>query len=144
MQEAPQSAGRMTRVLNWLRYPALGIVFFWFMLGGIAHFTSTDFFVSIMPPYVPFHRPVVYLTGVLEILLAIGILVPLTRERAGLLLVLLTIAVTPANVHMWLHPDLYPGSTETALTLRLVFQVVLIGLIWWSTRRPAVPGAAAS
>lgn len=122
-------------IVNWLRYPVLGIVFFWFMLGGIAHFTSTGFFLSIMPPYVPFHLPVVYITGALEILLAIGILIPFTRERAGLLLMLLTIAVTPANVHMWLHPERYPGSTETALTLRLVFQVVLIAMIWWSTRR---------
>lgn len=143
MSDLPQSAGRLARALSWLRYPALGIVFFWFMLGGIAHFTSTAFFVSIMPPYVPFHRPVVYVTGVLEIVLAIAILIPITRERAGLLLVLLTIAVTPANVHMWLHPERYPGSTETALTLRLLFQVVLVGLIWWSTRRPpARPPAA--
>lgn len=125
------------RVLNWLRYPVLGIVFLWFMLGGIAHFLSTDFFLSIMPPYVPFHLAAVYVSGVMEIVLAVAILIPVTRARAGILLIALTIAVTPANVHMWLHAEQFPGSTETALALRLVFQVVLIGMIWWSTRPPA-------
>lgn len=137
MTPETQAPGRLRLVLGWLRYPALGIVFFWFMLGGIGHFTSTDFFVSIMPPYVPFHRPLVYVTGVIEIVLAIAILIPFTRARAGLLLALFTVAVTPANIHMWLHPEQFPGSTPTALTWRLVFQGVLIGLIWWSTRSPA-------
>ena len=57
------------------------IVFLWFMLGGIAHFTSTEFFVSIMPPWIGFHREIVYISGVFEILGALGILVPRLRQR---------------------------------------------------------------
>ncbi|WP_277214001.1 hypothetical protein, partial [Isoptericola croceus] len=49
------------------------------------------------------------------------------------LLIALTIAVTPANVHMWQNPELF-NMDETLLLLRLMFQAVLIVIIWWSTR----------
>jgi len=117
-----------------LRYLGLAIVFLWFFLGGVGHFTMTEFFVSIMPPYVPFHLPIVYISGVFEIVLALLILWPGVRPLAGWGLFALTIAVTPANIHMWLHPELFPDASETALSIRLVVQVILLALIWWSTQ----------
>jgi uncharacterized membrane protein len=51
----------------------------------------------------------------------------------GVLLILLTLAVTPANVHMWLNPEQFPDVSESALALRQVVQVLLIALIWWGT-----------
>jgi len=123
-------------MIRYARYCGLAVVFLWFMLGGISHFTNVDFFLAIMPPYVPFHRAAVYVSGACEILFALGILAPATRERSGVLLVLLTIAVTPANVHMWLHPDSYPNVAPALLSGRLVLQVFLLWLIWWSTRLP--------
>jgi uncharacterized membrane protein len=121
------------RVLNWLRWGGLAVVFAWFFVGGITHFTNASFFLTIMPPYVPFHLAIVYLSGGLEILFALGLLLPASRPWSGVLLILLTLAVTPANVHMWLNPEQFPGVSETALALRLVVQVLLIALIWWST-----------
>ena len=118
------------------RFIGLGIVFLWFMGGGIAHFTSTTFFLAIMPPYVPFHLAAVYISGALEILLALGILHSMTRQWAGNLLILLVIAVTPANVYMWMNPGLFPDVSPGFLSLRLVVQVLLLALIWWSTRSP--------
>lgn len=118
------------------RYVGLAIVFAWFMFGGISHFTNTSFFVAIVPPYVPLPLAAVYVSGVFEILFALGILHPRTRQPAGNLLIVLTLAVTPANVHMWLHPDLFPTVSPTLLSLRLVLQVALLWLIWWSTRTP--------
>lgn len=122
--------------MRYARYAGLAIVFAWFFLGGISHFTKVDFFLAIVPPYVPFPLAAVYVSGVFEILFAIGILIPATREWAGNLLILLTLAVTPANVHMWLHPDLFPDVSPTFLSIRLVVQVLLLALIWWSTRTP--------
>jgi uncharacterized membrane protein len=122
--------------LRYARYAGLAVVFAWFFLGGISHFTKVDFFLAIVPPYVPFPLAAVYVSGVFEILFAIGILSPATREWAGNLLILLTLAVTPANVHMWLHPDLFPDVAPTFLSIRLVVQVLLLVLIWWSTRTP--------
>ena len=123
-------------MIKYFRYGGLAIVFAWFFGGGITHFTSTEFFVSIVPPWWPWPLFAVYASGVAEILLAILILWPLTRPWAGWGLVLLTLAVTPANVHMWLNPDQFPDASESALAVRLVVQVVLLLLIWWSTRIP--------
>lgn len=115
-------------------YIGLGVVFLWFMGGGITHFTGPEFFMAIMPPYIPWHLPIVYLSGALEVLFALGLLWLGTRQLSGNLLIALTIAVTPANVHMWLNPELFPDIEPVLLSVRLVVQVILIGVIWWSTR----------
>lgn len=120
-------------MLTWKRL-GLAIVFIWFMLGGIAHFTNADFFVAIMPPWIGWHLEIVYISGVFEILGAIGILSAKYRQWAGNGLIALTIAVTPANIHMWLNPELFPDVSETFLSIRLLVQVLLIMCIWWSTR----------
>ncbi|MFT7654342.1 MAG: putative membrane protein [Candidatus Azotimanducaceae bacterium] len=121
-------------MLKVLRYLGLGIVFVWFMLGGITHFTNPDFFVAIMPPYLPWHLEIVYLSGVFEVVFAAMLVLPTTRQLAGNLLIALTIAVTPANIHMWLNPDLFPDVEPLLLSVRLVVQIVLLFVIWWSTR----------
>ena len=112
---------------------ALGIVFLWFAVGGIAHFLATDAFVSIVPPWVPMPRAVVLLSGALELLGATGLLVPRTRRAAGLGLCLLTIAVTPANVHMLQHAGDYPDVPYWALVARLPLQLALLATIAWAS-----------
>ncbi|MCP4211386.1 MAG: hypothetical protein GY764_07885 [Halieaceae bacterium] len=114
----------------------LAIVFLFFMGGGITHFTDPAFFESIMPPWIGFHTEIVYISGIFEILGAIGILLPSLRQWAGNGLILLVICVTPANIHMWLNPDLFPDVPPAFLTIRLIVQVGLLLLIWWSTRMP--------
>jgi uncharacterized membrane protein len=115
----------------------LAIVFLFFMGGGITHFTDPAFYESIMPPWIGFHTEIVYIIGIFEILGAVGILLPPLRQWAGNGLILLVICVTPANIHMWLNPDLFPDVPPAFLTIRLVLQVGLLLLIWWSTRLPA-------
>jgi uncharacterized membrane protein len=112
----------------------LTIVFAWFMGGGITHFTNPDFFVSIMPPWISWQLEIVYISGVFEILGAIGILIPVLRQWAGNGLLLLVACVTPANVHMWMNPELFPDVPEIMLSVRLVIQVILLWVIWASTR----------
>jgi uncharacterized membrane protein len=129
-------------MVRFSRYAGLAIVFAWFFFGGVSHFTNVDFFNAIMPPYMPYPLAAVYVSGALEVLFAIGILIPVTREWSGNLLILLTLAVTPANVHMWLHPELFPDVSPTLLSVRLVVQVLLLMLIWWSTRTPRTAGSA--
>jgi uncharacterized membrane protein len=115
------------------------LVFVWFAGGGIAHFVSTEAFVRIVPPYVPFPVAVVYLTGVFEILASAALWLPRWRRLTGIALFVFTLCVTPANVYMSMNPELFPNMSQTALTLRLVFQVVLLACIWWSTRIVAPP-----
>lgn len=120
----------------------LGIVFCWFFFGGIGHFVIPGFFISIVPPWVPWPAAAVYVSGVIEIALALALLRPAWRSLAGIGLIALTLAVTPANVHMWLNPHLFPDVPEPVLSIRLVVQVMLLACIWWSTRPPAAQTAA--
>jgi len=120
--------------LKILKYLGLAFVFLWFFVGGVSHFMNPEFFLAIMPPYVPFHAAAVYVSGAFEILGAIALWPPRTRSAAGWGLIVLTVLVTPANVHMWMHPKLFPDVSPAFLSGRLVVQVLLLALIWWSTR----------
>lgn len=119
--------------MSWGRKIGLGIVVTYFLVGGIAHFVRPDLFASVVPPSLPQPLLLVYVSGVFEILGAIGVLLPRWRRRAGIGLILLTVAVTPANVYMWQHPELFPMIPPTFLTIRLWLQLVLIACIAWST-----------
>ena len=109
-------------------------MFVWFFAGGLGHFLLTDFFLRIVPPYIPWPLLAVYVSGALELLGAAGVLVKRTRALAGAGLILLTLCVTPANVYMWMHAELFPAFSPSLLAGRLVLQLLLIGCIWWSTR----------
>lgn len=114
------------------RLLGLGFVFLWFAIGGLAHFLATDLEMRIVPPYIPWPRAAVLATGVAELLGACGLLWRTTRRIAGIGLIVLTIAVTPANIYMLQRPDLFDVPLW-ALLLRLPVQVALIGLIAWTT-----------
>ena len=114
----------------------LGFVFLWFFAGSLGHFFATDFFTGIMPTVIPepLHAPAVYVSGVFECVLALVLWVGRYRATAGIGLMLLTVAVTPANVHMWLNPDQFPAIPQWMLSARLLFQGLLLWMIWWSSR----------
>lgn len=119
-----------------LRAAALLFVFFWFFAGGLGHFFAADFFAGIMPDYLPWHYPAVYISGVFELVGAFALLYPPLRRWAGIGLFVLTLVVTPVNVHMWLNPQDFPDVSEAFLSIRLVVQVFLLFCIWWSTQQP--------
>ena len=86
---------------GFLRLPASNIkVCFLFALSlfftyaGITHFTNAAFYVGIMPPWIPAHLELVYISGVCEIMAGIGVLIPRLRSLAGVGLVALLIAVS--------------------------------------------------
>jgi uncharacterized membrane protein len=123
------------------RSAGLIFVILWFVVGGVAHFVATDLEMRIVPPYVPWPRLVVLATGVLELLGAIGLLWRPSRRIAGLGLLVLTVAVTPANIYMLQHADQF-SVPYWALVLRLPLQVALLALIAWSTlpsKPPSIP-----
>lgn len=85
-----------------------------------------------MPPYLPLHRELVYLSGALEIAGGLGMLAERTRPVAGIGLIILLIAVWPANVQMLLdaHAAQKPLWWLALLCVRLPLQVVLIVWVW--------------
>jgi uncharacterized membrane protein len=117
---------------------ALAVVFIWFLAGGILHFIMPEFFLKIVPPGLPFRLEAVYLSGFFELAGALSLLFKRLRRVAGIGLIALTVAVTPANVYMWKHATLFPSIPEPLLALRLALQVVLIVVIWWVTQPQTV------
>ena len=105
-KEAAQSAVAMVPLF---RRIGLILVFLWFLFGGVAHFSLTEVEMRIVPPAIPWPRAAVLISGVFELLGAVGILIPATRRAAGIGLFLLTIAVTPANIYMLQHAELFNG-----------------------------------
>jgi len=106
------------------------------LLAGAAHFTMTATYVAIMPSYLPSPLALVYLSGVLEILLAIGLQIPATRRLAAWGLVALLIAVLPANINQAIHNLQPPGleMSPTMLWVRLPMQLIFIAWAYWMTR----------
>ncbi|RYU96183.1 DoxX family protein [Emticicia agri] len=98
-----------------------------FIIAGISHFRKERFYLKAMPPYVPYHHAMVLISGVAEILLGIGLLFPLTRVYAAWGLILLLIAVFPANIYM-VTSGKFHRIPSVLLWLRLPLQIVLI---WW-------------
>jgi len=106
---------------------------------GIDHFVQPEFFVRIVPrSFVPsWASPLllVQVSGLFEVLGGAGLLRPRTRRYAGIGLVLLYIAVFPANVNMVVHPELGGNIPVWALWARLPFQLVFIALALWVSRK---------
>ncbi|HEY6131320.1 MAG TPA: DoxX family protein [Halioglobus sp.] len=113
------------------RTPLLIIALFFFT-GGIAHFVFADFFVQSMPDYLSYHKELVIVSGIFELLGAIGILVPRTRRFAAYGLILLVIAVYPANINMALHPERFKDIPVLFSYFRLPFQFLFVWFIWWA------------
>ena len=114
----------------------LRAVFAVFFVGaGVNHFLKTDFYLRMMPPYVPMPLTMVQISGVAEIVLGVLLLVPHTTAMAAWGLIALLVAVFPANLQMALHPETFPEFQPTALWLRLPLQVVMIAWAFWYTRR---------
>ena len=94
------------------------------------HFVAPEAFRSIVPERLPNPGALVAISGAAEIAGGLGLLLPRTRRLAGCGLVLLLVAVFPANINMALHPDtIGRGAPEWLLWARLPLQLVLIGCV---------------
>ncbi len=125
------------------RAAAIAFVFLWFFVGGIAHFALTGTEMRIVPPWMPWPRAAVLVSGVAELGGAAGLLWRPMRRAAGWWLFALTLAVTPTHFYMLQRPDLFPSVPLWALVVRLPIQVALLALIAWSTGLPQKTRAAA-
>ncbi len=105
-----------------------------FILAGINHFVMTEFYLRIMPPYLPAPLFLIYLSGFLETGFGIALLLPKFSRRAAWGIILLLIAVYPANIYMAMNTDLFPDINPLVLYLRLPLQFVLIAWAFWYTK----------
>lgn len=107
-----------------------------FLMTGVMHFTTTDRFLGMMPPWLPWHLEWVYLSGVFEIVGALGLLSRRTRRVAAYGLAALLVAVSPANLHVAMSGGHVEGLPTGAwyYWLRIPFQLVFIGWALWVAR----------
>ena len=108
-----------------------------YVFAGVNHFLNPDFYVRIMPPYLPWHLELVWLSGIAEIVCGVGVLIPKTRVPAAWATIALLIAVFPANIHVAVNDVPMVGQEQGAGILnwvRLPFQAVFIAWAWWYTR----------
>ncbi len=101
-----------------------------FVFAGVMHFIKPRFYLAMIPPWIPFHRAVVIVSGIAEIALGALLVPPMTRIFAAWGLVVLLIAVFPANVQMFLQGN--RKIPKWALLLRLPLQFVLIVWIFYA------------
>ena len=99
---------------------------------GIKHFIEPDYFLSIIPPYLPFHIELVYISGFFEILFGLMILFPKYRYYGSIGLILLLIAVFPANIYLAQSKEAQEaiGASQQIAIWRLTIQGILIWIAY--------------
>ncbi|MEX2016198.1 MAG: MauE/DoxX family redox-associated membrane protein [Candidatus Hydrogenedentales bacterium] len=120
----------MRNVKSILRY----LLAVFFIGSGINHFMRPEFYVSIMPDYLPLHRELVLLSGVTEIIAGILVAIPATARWGAWLIMAHLVVFMTVHIHMIVHADRYPEAPLAALYVRIVMQFVLIAWAWWYTR----------
>lgn len=100
---------------------------------GIKHFINPEFFLAIVPPYLPYHIELVYISGFFEILFGIMILFPRYRFYGSIGLILLLLAVFPANIYLAQSKEAQVaiGASQQIATWRLPIQGLLIFVAYW-------------
>ena len=107
-----------------------------YVIVGIKHFIEPEYFLSIVPPYLPYHLELVYISGLFEILFGLLILFPKYRYYGAIGLILLLIAVFPANIYLAQSKEAQEaiGATQEIATWRLPIQGVLIWIAYFIKR----------
>ncbi|HYW06341.1 MAG TPA: hypothetical protein VE913_05260 [Longimicrobium sp.] len=104
-----------------------------FVVAGILHFAFPAPYVRIMPPWLPFHRELVLVSGAFQIAGGLGLLVPRARRAAGVGLILLLLAVWPANWQMVVAAR-EAGASAAAMAVLWARLPLQVALIWWVWR----------
>lgn len=129
----------MRGTLRRLKRPLLYVMGPLYVVAGVLHFVVPEWYVQIVPPIFPAALALVYLSGLAEIAVGIGLLIPRTRRYAAWATVALLVAVFPANVYMATHGVVVegmPGGGDPSAAVRwgrLPFQGVLILWALWYT-----------
>lgn len=100
-----------------------------YMVAGIFHFLKPRMYLRIMPRYLPKHRLLVYLSGLVEIILGVGLIFPETKDLAIYGIILMLIIFLSVHFYMLSSEKAGAGLPKWALWLRIPLQFLLI---WWA------------
>ena len=113
-----------------------------FAFTAMAHVFQTQAMVQMLPPWMPFRVPVIYLTGVLEFALAVGFMLPRARRLTGWIAIGVLLLFFPANIYAAVHHVPMGGhvSGPTYLLVRAPLQAgILFWIYWFTVRSPERP-----
>lgn len=104
-----------------------------FAFTGLGHFIKTSAMTQMLPPSVPVRVPLIYATGVLELLACLAILIPAISRYAGIALCIFLVLILPSNVYAAYHRVDFGGHAAGPIYLlvRIPLQFFLIGWIYW-------------
>ncbi|MCG3168041.1 MAG: hypothetical protein POELPBGB_03841 [Bacteroidia bacterium] len=105
-----------------------------FILAGINHFINPAFYLRMMPPVLPAHELLNYASGVTEILLGVMLFIPQTKIIAARGLIILLIALYPANIYMAMEAGKSIAVLPIIAYIRLPFQFLFIWLVYRETK----------
>ena len=104
-----------------------------YVIVGIKHFIDPNYFLAIVPPYLPYHLELVYISGVFEIAFGLMILIPKYIYWGSIGLIFLLVAVFPANIYLAQSTQAQEaiGATQDIATWRLPVQGIFIWIAYW-------------
>jgi uncharacterized membrane protein len=108
----------------------VGLALFFFFT-SVGHFIRTEEMSAMLPPAIPYRVELIYFTGALELLGAIGVWIPGLMRLTGVCLILLLIGVLPANIYSAINHVTFGGhgAGPAYLLIRVPFQIFVI---WWT------------
>jgi uncharacterized membrane protein len=113
-----------------------------FVVGGVLHFINTDFYRPMMPPYIPEHDLMIYLSGLTEIIAGIMLAVPkISKWGAWFIIAHLIVFFT---VHIYMIQEAETEFADMPLALlwaRIPLQFLFIAWAWWFTKEKVVKPA---
>ena len=100
---------------------------------GIAHFIDTKWFEPIVPEVLGDPTFWVLITGIMEIGLGLGLVIPMTRRYSAMLMAMFLVAVYWANLNMWINDIPIDDNTFEPIwhILRLIGQLLMITVALW-------------
>jgi uncharacterized membrane protein len=110
-----------------------------FVFTASGHFIQTGAMAQMLPPWVPQRVALVYLTGVLELAVAIGFFLPDYRRLAGWTAAAMLVLFFPANVYAAMNHVPMGGHAwgPVYLLIRAPLQAVILWWVYWFTIRPS-------
>ena len=126
------------KIFMYFKYVSILVMSIFYINVGIRHFTDPNWFLYIIPPFLSLiGLELVYISGVFEILFGIMLLIPKTRKLASYGLILLLLAVYPANLYLAFYKEpqkLIGISAFAASWVRLPIQFIFLGLAYWHSK----------
>ena len=103
---------------------------------AIGHFAFNKGMIMMLPDFIPFKKEVIYGTGLIEILAAIGLLIPSYRHLTSVLLIIFFVLILPANIYAAIkkvdfQKGTYDGNEINYLWFRIPLQILFIGWVWY-------------